>query len=120
MSFAEETIDRSKIETLLVKLFQPSEGKRKSEKLESYRYFYDMCIGSPKFIETVHTKLVEILKKNSYSNEQLNKMALILQYPRRHFPDFNLKDPFPQYGLNPIENDNQSVTKKMKYVNEER
>ncbi len=86
----------------------------KKEKMEFYQYFYDNSVGSLNFIVKVQNILNDKLSSRSFSNDELNILALIFQYVRRHLKDASLADPFETKNVPSITKDALSVTRKLK------
>lgn len=80
-----------------------------------YQFFYDNSIANPTFLKLVYDVLIHNLNSGFRTVNEKSQLATILQYPRRHFKDCNLEDPFTSYGISDIEKETLSVPGKLRF-----
>ena len=74
----------------------------RNEIMSNYTIIYNELVGHSKsFLQSIHDILVSTLKKSNATKDfipqNIKNLALVMQYPRRHFGDVELLDPFEYY-----------------------
>lgn len=102
-------LERDKILRIFATLKKSILNLSKPELQHYYKYFYDNVIGNVELLKMVYEILAESLKNSFKSKDELEQLAAILQYPRRHFQDIGLNDPFVYYKLSSLDPDSHTM-----------